>query len=449
MSPSPKISVVIPAGDRAGPLARTLECLAAQRMPARDVEVVVSCVGPGGACNDIIRSYANKLRLRRCAQGDEGFRLSAARNGGARLAAAPVLAFLNPGMLPGPGYARALIEAHGTRCAVTGYVYGFNWYRPAVTMSDEVAQLPPEVLHRRLHMDRRFSDLRHYEFAQVDFDLSRLAAPWWLFWGGNMSVGVGDFWRVGGFDEDFRSWGGEDVEFGYRLTDYGITLRLSREAWAVELPYEHDHSNDETAIDNFRLILDKHRAPLVEMCVTVAMSRAAIPLKRRSRSRVEPPCQALLSWTRKACGITVTRELDEATSGLAGRPRRIAVFGCGAAVPRRWASDGSSYTLLDFDGGLLQQAGRSGPYNLLHAIGSQTGYPAGAFDLVVISSRLRGLWDRLADPLLAEAGRIGHEVVVTEELRGSSPLGEPAMSTADFPLLNVTRADGTTPVRPR
>ncbi|MBV9447167.1 MAG: glycosyltransferase [Streptosporangiaceae bacterium] len=418
MPPCPQISVVIPVRSQARQLARTLECLVDQLVPASDFEVVVSGDGPSDADLGVARSYERKLRLRYCSQEDMGFRLSAARNRGARLAAAPVLAFLEPGVLPNRGYVTSLIKAHGRRCAVTGYVYGFNWFRPPVTMSNEIARLSPGDQYQRLHLDRRFRDIRHYEFAQVEFDLGRLAAPWWLFWRGSISIRADDFWRVGGFDEDFRSWGGEDVELGLRLTDAGIPLALSREAWAVGLPVDHDHGNDETAIDNTHLILAKHRTPLVEMCVTVAMSRVAIQQRARSRSRVEPACHALLSWAREARGITVTRELDEATAGTGDAPRRVAVVGCGGAVPQWWATAASAYTLLDFDGDLLRQARGSGPFRSLHAIGAWTGFPDKAFDLVVISSRLRGLWERLGAPLLAEASRIGHEVVVAGELRG-------------------------------
>jgi glycosyltransferase involved in cell wall biosynthesis len=117
---SPTISVIIPARTHGKLLDRTLECLAAQRLPPGRVEVVVSLPGHRDDAREVRRRYGGRLRLRCCAEG-HAFELSSARNAGARMAAAPVLAFLNPGVLPGADYAGALIAAHVRRCAVTGY----------------------------------------------------------------------------------------------------------------------------------------------------------------------------------------------------------------------------------------------------------------------------------------------------------------------------------------
>lgn len=39
----------------------------------------------------------------------------------------------------------------------------------------------------------------------------------WQWWSGNVSSTADDFRRVGGYDEDFRAYGWEDIEWGYRL----------------------------------------------------------------------------------------------------------------------------------------------------------------------------------------------------------------------------------------
>src|SRR5262245_57106313 len=137
----PGISVVVAVRDRAHLLARTLDCLAHQRLPADDVEVVVSTDGSDDVTTELVRAYADRLRLLCDRQESLGARLSAARNGGARRSTGPLLAFLDAGTLPGPDYVRALLEAHRRRCAITGYLHGFNWFSPAVTPQDELAQL--------------------------------------------------------------------------------------------------------------------------------------------------------------------------------------------------------------------------------------------------------------------------------------------------------------------
>jgi glycosyltransferase involved in cell wall biosynthesis len=39
----------------------------------------------------------------------------------------------------------------------------------------------------------------------------------WLWWSGNVSVTADDYRRVGPYDESFRAYGWEDIEWGYRL----------------------------------------------------------------------------------------------------------------------------------------------------------------------------------------------------------------------------------------
>jgi len=392
--------VVIPTFNRAALLRRTLDTLVAQRLPAQSLEVVVADDGSSDDTAEVVQSYQNRLQLHYHFQDDLGFRAGAARNAGAKLATAPIVAFLDDGALANPDYARAHLDAHRERAAVMAYVYGYAPVKNTRTLDDEVMSLDPVAIVEHLGKDLTFRDARHYEFKMVDFDATRMAAPWYLFWSGNISMRTDDFWAVGGFDEDFRSWGAEDVELGYRLTEFGIPIVLSRDAWSVELPHERDANNAVTSTTNMQLVLDKHPAPIVELCTFLLLTdHPMLP---------EDAGRRLLSWTRRSRKLDVLAELEAITPSAL---RRVAVFGCGGAVPASWATGGSSYTLLDFDLDLLTRARRDGHAGR-HALGLRTGLPDKAFDLVVITSRLRGLWELWEKNLLQEAQRIGHEVRV-------------------------------------
>jgi GT2 family glycosyltransferase len=412
MMPAPRITVVIPTYNHAALLARSLDSLAAQEFPPEELEVVVSDDGSTDDTREVTLAYRDRLAVRYHFQEDLGARRATARNAGARLARAPVLAFLDDGLLPCRGWVRAHLEAQRTRCAVMGYCHPLE---PELVDGrlDDVWWLPPEQIRERLGTDRRFRDGRHYEFAMVDSDLGRLAVPWWLFWSGNISVRAEDYWRVGGFDEDYQTWGSEDVEFGYRLGRHGLPFVLARDAWAVELPHPPAIDQEATTTANTQALLDKHQAPLVEMAVFVALVGP--------RVRVERACRALLACARQARAVDVLPELEKATGSLpsGGAPRRVAVFGCGGAAPASWAHDGHAYTLLEFDPDLLG-ALRGGGHQTRYAIGLRTGLPDAAFDLVVITSRLRELWRPLGGYLLDEARRIGREVHIAEGLRAET-----------------------------
>src|SRR5713226_2419893 len=121
----PRISVIVPSYNRCGLLRQTLESLAGQHFPADDFEVVVADDGSSDGTQAMVASFAGRLRLRYCFQEDQGYRVAAARNAGARLATAPVLAFVDSGTLAGPDFVRGHLAAQAREGrAVLGYCFG-------------------------------------------------------------------------------------------------------------------------------------------------------------------------------------------------------------------------------------------------------------------------------------------------------------------------------------
>ncbi|MFE9904052.1 glycosyltransferase [Streptomyces achromogenes] len=411
---TPRLSVVIPTYNRESLLDRTLGSLARQDVPVPDFEVVVADDGSSDGTAELVRSYADRLRVRYHFQEDLGFRVAAARNGGARLATAPVLAFLDTGMVVGPQWVRAHLDAHasGRRQAVLGYSYGYNPANPSREMEGIVDTLPPEEVVRRLIDVPSFQDMRLPDYERVGFDLGRMAMPWVFLWTLNFSVPAAEFWAAGGFDEDFTGWGVEDIEFGYRLHRNSVAMVVSRTAWGIELPHERAH--DEAAVSimrNCQRFLDKHPGVQTELYWAVSSRGLIDPL--------EVEWEDLLGWTEAAAGRDVAGELAESTRHLAertGDPARVAVFGCGPRLPAAWASVNARFTLCDFDDRALGQAVAGAPATVvesLHLCGTRTPWPDRRFDLVVVTSRLAGgLWKRWGDHITAEAKRLGGEVRV-------------------------------------
>src|SRR3954447_26811394 len=95
-----------------------------------------------------------------------------------------------------------------------------------------------------------------------------------LLWSLNFSVPAADYWAVGGFDEDFVTYGTEDVELGFRLLRHGCTMRMDRAAWAVEQP--HDRNLDAlraSCLQTMGQFLAKTREPEVELVWAVIADR--------------------------------------------------------------------------------------------------------------------------------------------------------------------------------
>ncbi|NQX29035.1 glycosyltransferase [Microbacteriaceae bacterium VKM Ac-2854] len=200
--PLPRVSVVVPHYRQQSELDRTLLALARQDYPPALIEVIV--VDDGSPQPPRVPSGVRLLR-----QSDLGFRLAAARNLGAAHATGEVLCFLDADTAPEPGYLRALTRL------------------PA---------LCPEAVTvgRRRHAD--FGAVAPDAAVQEAGPAHELAEPGWLREGYRASADLlhaddrsyryvigavtacsrAFFETVGGYDESFTSYGGEDWEWAYR-----------------------------------------------------------------------------------------------------------------------------------------------------------------------------------------------------------------------------------------
>jgi glycosyltransferase involved in cell wall biosynthesis len=405
-------AVVIPTYNRRDELSKTLETLTEQDIDPRRFEVIVADDGSSDGSEDVARSFAGRLRLKYFFQPDEGFRPGAARNGGARLAAAPVLIFLDSGTLAGPGLVSGHLAVHAgsqERCAVMGYCYGYNAFAEEQWEPDSFHTLRPAEMVQRYGDDPLFADVRSRDFARGGSDPMKWPIPWMFFFSGNCSVPAADFWAAGGFDEMFRSWGAEDIELGYRLFHGGSTMALSRDAWAMELPKQRPVKRlIYSLMRNGRLFLAKHPEPYVEI-----LSDAYLGIRQAT---IWDEGLALKRWTQEARDIEVRAEIEAAAAGLAA-DAGLVIFGCGPSVPE-WLP---TAVLADFDADLLAKATAGKAHTAHHAIGLRTGLPSKSADVVIVTSRLRGLWDIYGDQIMREASRVGHRVVVAPVMRDRPP----------------------------
>jgi validoxylamine A glucosyltransferase len=393
----PRISVVIPTYNRAELLRRTLDSLTHQTLPPDDYEVVVADDGSHDHTADIVQTYRHRLRLHYHHQPDLGRRVAHARNAGARLTTAPLLAFLDCGTLPGPDFTRAHTRAHTDTdqpLLNLGYVHGYRPFDPTPGLADALATQTPKQLHQHFKDDPGFRDIRHEPLAAVDFRPDRLPFPWLYAWGMNLSLRRTDFDAVGGFDERFTDWGTEDIELGHRLHRHGLATHLDRTAWAVEPPHERDTGEMLAAAKRtMRQFLDKTHEPDVEL-VWAALEHDD-PLIAETEHRT------LTTWTDQARTLDVRAEIEHHTAD-AGGP--VCVVGCGDDIPDT-LPEGS--VLIDFDAELLAKADVGHARH--HAIGLHLPLPDDSVQRVVVTSRLDGMWRTWGEVITAEARRVGRE----------------------------------------
>jgi validoxylamine A glucosyltransferase len=412
-SRTPQLSVIVPTYNRAPLLRQTLDSLVQQHNPP-PFEVIVADDGSADDSEQVVAGFRDRLAVRYRYQADQGFRVAKARNLGAAAAQARILIFLDSGTLAGPDLLAGHLRVHsehrpgpGSRAsgpAVIGYTYGYRPYDPTPGLAEAFDRMGPREVYEHYHADPSFWDSRHEELTRLGFDLSRLRLPWLLFWAMNISVHAADYAAAGGFDERFRSWGAEDLELGYRLHHSGVPFVADARPWAVETPHARDQ--DASTVSNERNILRMlwiHPDPAVELFWAWVADRIVGP--------AEDACRALAQWQEKAAGLDVRREVDRGTTDLPAGAR-VAIFGSGACVPGGELRG----TLVDFDAGLLSQVPAGGRFTTHFGLGIRTPLPDRAFDRVVITSRLAGLWSAWGDAIYAEAARIGVSVVRVSEV---------------------------------
>lgn len=206
----PLVSVIVAHYEQQRQLDRTCAALARQDYPADRLEVIV--VDDGSAAAPTVPPGVRLLR-----QEDRGFRLSAARNLGARAATGQVLCFLDADTVPEPGYVSALtrLPALSPDCVVVGRRRHADLAGVAPDVPIEKAgpahELPePAWLIDAYRASRNLLDAddRSYRFLI----------------GAVIACSRSLFDEVGGFDETFSHYGGEDWEWVYRMWLAGAVL---------------------------------------------------------------------------------------------------------------------------------------------------------------------------------------------------------------------------------
>jgi glycosyltransferase involved in cell wall biosynthesis len=195
------LSIIVPARNAASTLPHCLEAICAQII-GRDELIVVDDCSNDDTFEVAARFPVKVIRMVRHSGA------AAARNRGASEASRPVLLFLDADVVLGPG---GLSRAHSDMCD-PGFQAVVGSYDDSPSDQSTVSM---------------FKNLAHHFFHQQGAEYIT------SFWSGCGLLSRQTFWEAGGFDEKRLSI--EDVEFGYRLSDLGIRIRIDRELRVTHL----------------------------------------------------------------------------------------------------------------------------------------------------------------------------------------------------------------------
>lgn len=242
-----RVSVVIPTYNRRELLDQTLLSLLEQEeQDGCEIEIIVVDDGSVDGTNELLRSYETRVRnlvcLFRSRTESEVFWPARVRNLGIQHSTGEIILFLDCGIVIPPDFIRRVSEHYLTTFnqVLIHYIVG-AFTLPTERNQQRLADLSPKNIRQKvqqLAQDPEWMESRAGLFDLVNDQLDQLPAPWTLAWAGAMSVSRNLLEQIGGFDEAFQGWGGEDTDLGFRLYRSGASFVATRDCIALHLPHE-------------------------------------------------------------------------------------------------------------------------------------------------------------------------------------------------------------------
>lgn len=218
--PFNSLSIVIPTFNREKILSKLLVAYLAQPHPDLIHEILVVDDGSTDRTESVVREFGQRspFPIRYFRQANKG--PGAARNYGIREAASDLILFTDSDIIPAPDLVPQHLEWHNRNPHRTVAVLGY------ITWAPEIKATP---FMRWCGEDGAVLQFRSLRGAN--------AADYHFFYTGNLSLKTEFLRRGGQFDEDFRTYGYEDLELGHRLNKRG--LRLLYNSAAIGYHYQH------------------------------------------------------------------------------------------------------------------------------------------------------------------------------------------------------------------
>jgi len=201
----PLISVVIPTFNRKNLLDWTLRSIQNSGYPMENMQIIVV----DDASDDGTFGFCRGIQTIRCIRHEENKGRAATRNTGLAKADGEYIFLLDDDQVIPPGY-------------FTAHLQIYSGYHDCIATVGQYRTPPPYRNRWGIYSEQR---------GPVRFkdDSKSLSAKY--FQGGNVSIRRSALLKTGFFDPQFDRYGGEDVDLGQRLKDYG-SIYFCREGYS-------------------------------------------------------------------------------------------------------------------------------------------------------------------------------------------------------------------------
>lgn len=214
-----KLSVIIPTYNRAEILRKCLEKLLNQK--GVDFEVIVVDDGSTDNTREVVESFLGQNTLHYIYQ--KNALQGVARNNGFKKATGDIILFIGDDIFPQSGFLKAHHDAHVKNSDESIVVLGHSTWDPDCNINDYM----------------RFLESSGWQFAynRLTPGIVSDPKPYKFFYTSNISLKKSLFQKES-FDENFKVYGWEDIEYGYRLWKK-YKMKLFYEPKAKGLHHQH------------------------------------------------------------------------------------------------------------------------------------------------------------------------------------------------------------------
>lgn len=248
-----KISVCIPYRARLANLRFAFDSLSQQSLGSDNFEVVVGVMEYDRDYVDLCREFEDRLDIISVMSGRD-FHIPHARNLAMRAATGDVIVQMDADTLLDREALKLIWGkfSFGQRVCVIGQVVGYGnnqdgdvEHVPERSFEEYAVSLAVLRASEEWPADPRFQETHNI--------------PWAFGWTGlvalrRLDIVENQLW----FDEDFRGWGVDDLEWSFRISEAKIPIILQEEVFALHLPHVRDSgANQRTEARNFDRFIRK------------------------------------------------------------------------------------------------------------------------------------------------------------------------------------------------
>lgn len=278
-----EVSIILPTYNQCERLKIVLEILKEQNYEKSNYEVIVVDDGSTDTTEQIVNSIESTYDLI-YKKHSKNLGRSVTRNTGAEIASGELLIFMDSDRVPGKNFINEHLKLHkGYKGRV---VIGNNLELFTSNIEDKVDELIDNFKNNEKKILRQS---RYYNYAECvtkiydDEGKTASGIAWLSLFSGNFSIKKDSFNEVGKFDINFKTWGFENFELGYRLQSKGYEFYYSKNAYNIHL-YHGNNRKSPSGNLSYHYFYDKYNSKDIEFLLLFLNGKISLQKLEKSCS---------------------------------------------------------------------------------------------------------------------------------------------------------------------